>query len=115
MSIRTGIRNWLLAEPATHDGPCECGKHNQGGLPRQSSLEQPHDGPDFTKPGLRFTDKRMVSDQRWLMLVFDGPTDYLLAAFIADTYPEVREEAEAFARDWQMQRELKMRGHANHG
>ncbi|UCD24917.1 MAG: hypothetical protein JSW51_03075, partial [Gemmatimonadota bacterium] len=62
---------------------------------------------------LRFTEKRIVSDGRWLMLVFDGSTDYLLGAFLGDSYPEVREEADSFAYDWQLKRELKMRGHGN--
>lgn len=112
MSLRTAFRNWLLAEPATHDGPCKCGEHNQGGLPRQSSTETPP-GPDFTKPGLRFEDRRMVKDQRWLMTVIDGPTNYLLAAFIGDTYAEVLAEAEAFHHEWQ--REMKMRAHGSNG
>jgi hypothetical protein len=49
---------------------------------------------------LRVEEKRTAISQQWVILVWDGPSTYLLAAYVGDTYEEVRDQAVAFIEQY---------------
>jgi len=134
--LRNLLRKWLLSNPPV-DGkrPCGCGEHPEGhadlphysetverdsdpaiGLPRQGTAWASK--PDFSKGHqLRFEEKRTAVNGEWIILVWDGPSNYLLGAFIGHTYDEAREQTVEFAKKVRAEMKEKREAliHASYG
>lgn len=94
--LREMIRRWLLDEGPE---PCGCGKHKNKyqaerdlrAVARASAdmaAGRPWaDAPTFDTPGsYRIEERRTAYTNQWLIVIYDGPTEYMLAAFLEDDY-----------------------------